>query len=77
MHFYAVRSAGDRLRMGPRSQTAGQDDRQDGREVDVAQKSIKLYWNDKTVANGDILTSLFGDRKETLAVARSCSQDEV
>jgi hypothetical protein len=35
-----------------------------------AQKSIKLYWNDKTVANGDILTLLFGDRQETVAVAR-------
>jgi hypothetical protein len=35
-----------------------------------APKSIKLYWNDKTVANGDILTLLFGDRKDTISAAK-------
>src|SRR5438132_4735673 len=34
------------------------------------QKWIKLYWNDRTVANGDVLTFLFGDREETLSVAK-------
>src|ERR1700685_2774616 len=33
-------------------------------------KSIKLYWNDKTIANGDILTLLFGDRKDTIDAAK-------
>lgn len=28
-------------------------------------KSVKLYWSEKTVARGDTLGLLFGDRKET------------
>ena len=32
-------------------------------------KSIKLHWNPKTVNSGDILTFLFGDRKETIDAA--------
>jgi len=32
-------------------------------------KSIKLYWNDKTVSNGDVLALLFGDRKDTISAA--------
>ena len=33
-------------------------------------KSIKLYWNEKTLGRGDALELLFGDRKETLKSAR-------
>jgi len=33
-------------------------------------KSIKLYWNEKTLSSGDALGLLFGDRKETLKAAR-------
>ena len=33
-------------------------------------KSIKLYWNDRTVGSGDVLVLLFGDRKETLDAAK-------
>ncbi len=33
-------------------------------------KSIKLYWNEKTLKNGDALGLLFGDRKETLKAAK-------
>src|SRR5579864_394929 len=32
-------------------------------------KSIKLYWNERSVANGDVLRVLFGDRKETIETA--------
>lgn len=32
-------------------------------------KSIKLYWNDKSINNGDVLKVLFGDRKETVDTA--------
>lgn len=33
-------------------------------------KSVKLYWNDKTVNNGNILELLFGQRKDTLDAAK-------
>ncbi len=33
-------------------------------------KSVKLYWNEKTVNSGNVLELLFGDRKNTLAAAR-------
>jgi hypothetical protein len=33
-------------------------------------KSIRLYWNEKTLAGGDVLGVLFGDRKETLKAAK-------
>lgn len=33
-------------------------------------KSVKLYWNDKTVNSGNILELLFGERKDTLETAR-------
>lgn len=33
-------------------------------------KSVKLYWNDKTVNSGNILELLFGDRKDTLETAK-------
>ncbi len=33
-------------------------------------KSIKLYWNEKTLNSGDSLGLLFGDRKETLKAAK-------
>ena len=33
-------------------------------------KSIKLFWDDKTVGGGDVLGLLFGDRKETVKAAR-------
>jgi hypothetical protein len=33
-------------------------------------KSIKLYWNEKTVGRGDVLGILFGDRKETVKAAK-------
>ena len=34
-------------------------------------KSIKLHWNEKSINNGDVLTVLFGDRKETQDVAKT------
>jgi hypothetical protein len=34
-------------------------------------KSIKLYWNDRSINNGDILRVLFGDRKETVETAKT------
>jgi hypothetical protein len=34
-------------------------------------KSIKLYWNEKTIANGDVLTLLFGDREDTISAAKT------
>jgi len=34
-------------------------------------KSIKLYWNDRSIGNGDVLTVLFGDRKDTLDAAKT------
>ena len=37
----------------------------------MASKSIKLHWNEKAINNGDILTVLFGDRKDTLDAART------
>ncbi|MDA4124101.1 MAG: hypothetical protein OK438_01430 [Thaumarchaeota archaeon] len=33
-------------------------------------KSIKLYWNERTLNSGDALGLLFGDRKETLKAAK-------
>jgi hypothetical protein len=33
-------------------------------------KSIKLYWNEKTLGRGDVLGFLFGERKETIKAAR-------
>jgi hypothetical protein len=33
-------------------------------------KSIKVYWNEKTLNSGDVLGFLFGDRKETIKAAR-------
>ena len=33
-------------------------------------KSIKLFWNEKTLASGDVLAFLFGDRKETIKTAK-------
>ena len=33
-------------------------------------KSVKLYWNDRNVAKGDVLALLFGDRRDTIATAR-------
>jgi len=32
-------------------------------------KSIKLYWNEKAINNGQILAVLFGERKSTLDAA--------
>ena len=34
-------------------------------------KSIKLHWDAKSIANGDVLAVLFGDRKETMAAAKT------
>jgi len=34
-------------------------------------KSIKLHWNEKLINNGDILTVLFGERKDTLDAAKT------
>jgi hypothetical protein len=34
-------------------------------------KSIKLYWNDKSIGNGDVLAVLFGERKETIDAAKT------
>ncbi len=36
----------------------------------MVSKSIKLYWNERTVNGGRVLELLFGDRKDTLAAAR-------
>lgn len=36
----------------------------------LAPKSIKLYWNEKTVSRGDTVGLLFGDRKETAKAVR-------
>jgi hypothetical protein len=33
-------------------------------------KSIKLFWSEKALNDGDILELLFGDRKETLKAAK-------
>jgi hypothetical protein len=33
-------------------------------------KSIKLFWNEKTLSGGDALGFLFGDRKETVKAAK-------
>jgi hypothetical protein len=33
-------------------------------------KSVKLFWDEKTVARGDTLGLLFGDRKDTLKAVR-------
>ena len=33
-------------------------------------KSVKLYWDDRTVGRGDTLGLLFGDRKDTLKAVR-------
>jgi hypothetical protein len=34
-------------------------------------KSIKLQWNEKAIGNGDVLTVLFGERKETKETAQT------
>jgi len=34
-------------------------------------KSIKLHWNEKLINNGDILTVLFGERKDTIDTAKT------
>ena len=34
-------------------------------------KSIKLHWNEKLINNGDVLTVLFGERKETIDAAKT------
>ena len=34
-------------------------------------KSIKLYWNEKLINNGDVLAVLFGERKETIDAAKT------
>jgi hypothetical protein len=39
--------------------------------VELPAKSIKLYWIDKSINNGDILTVLFGERKETIDAAKT------
>jgi hypothetical protein len=36
----------------------------------MALKSIKLYWNDKTINSGNVLEFLFGERTSTLNAAR-------
>ena len=36
----------------------------------MASKSVKLYWNERTVVRGDTLGLLFGDRKETIRTVR-------
>ncbi|QQG49094.1 MAG: hypothetical protein HY247_01925 [archaeon] len=33
-------------------------------------KSIKVFWNEKTLASGDVLVFLFGDRKETVKATK-------
>ena len=33
-------------------------------------KSVKLYWSEKTVARGDTLGLLFGERKETMKAVK-------
>jgi len=33
-------------------------------------KSVKVYWNEKTIGSGNVLELLFGDRKSTVAAAR-------
>ena len=35
----------------------------------MSPKSVKLYWNDKTVGGGRVLDLLFGDREETVQAA--------
>lgn len=37
----------------------------------MARKSIKLYWDDKSIANGDVLAVLFGEREETIEAAKT------
>jgi hypothetical protein len=37
----------------------------------MATKSIKLHWNEKSINNGDVLTVLFGERKDTLDAAKT------
>ncbi len=37
----------------------------------MASKSIKLYWNEKLINNGDVLAVLFGERKETIDAAKT------
>jgi len=36
----------------------------------MSQKSIKLYWNDKTVNSGNVLALLFGERESTREAAQ-------
>jgi len=36
----------------------------------VAPRSIKVWWNDRVVSSGDVLTFLFGDRKDTVSAAQ-------
>ena len=35
----------------------------------MADKSIKVWWVDKVLSSGDVMTFLFGDRKDTKAAA--------
>jgi len=37
----------------------------------VPGKSIKLYWNDRSITNGDVLAVLFGSRRETIETAQT------
>lgn len=37
----------------------------------MAEKSIKLHWNEKSISNGDVLAVLFGERKETIDAAKT------
>ena len=37
----------------------------------MAAKSIKLYWNEKAIGNGAVLTVLFGERQDTLDTAKT------
>jgi hypothetical protein len=35
----------------------------------MSSKSVKLWWNDRTLSSGNVLGILFGDRKETIQAA--------
>jgi hypothetical protein len=36
----------------------------------LATKSVRLYWDEKVIRSGKVLTFLFGERKDTVAAAR-------
>jgi hypothetical protein len=36
----------------------------------MSSKSLKVWWNDKVVSSGDVLTFLFGDRRDTVSAAQ-------